>query len=172
MSLNNRTRLSWGHINVNVSELEVSIAFYEKLGFSLLMPAIPYLGLGMDSPATPLLAEEGQALGLDALTTGRACIMQLGDGYPKLDLTEFSTHDPRRPLSNSDIGIVRLCLASADLEKDYADLSDSGVRFISSPTSCRGGLARIAVCVDPDETLIELIEVDREKWIARMADGG
>ena len=29
--------LSWGHININVSDLDTSIAFYEKPGFSLLM---------------------------------------------------------------------------------------------------------------------------------------
>jgi predicted lactoylglutathione lyase len=28
-------KLSWGHININVSDLDTSIFFYEKLGFSL-----------------------------------------------------------------------------------------------------------------------------------------
>ena len=28
-------RLGWGHINVNVSDLDASIRFYEKLGFSV-----------------------------------------------------------------------------------------------------------------------------------------
>ena len=43
--------LSWGHININVSNLDQSIAFYQKLGFSVLLPGIPYLGL----TATPEL---------------------------------------------------------------------------------------------------------------------
>ena len=38
-------KFGWGHINVNVSNLERSIAFYEKLGFQQFIPAIPYLGL-------------------------------------------------------------------------------------------------------------------------------
>ena len=43
--------LSWGHININVSDLDTSIAFYQKLGFSLLIPGVPYLGIGKDSGA-------------------------------------------------------------------------------------------------------------------------
>lgn len=39
------TKLGWGHINVNVSNLNASIEFYEKLGFEAFIPAIPYLGL-------------------------------------------------------------------------------------------------------------------------------
>ena len=37
--------LNWGHINVNVANLERSIAFYQKLGFEVFIPAIPYIGL-------------------------------------------------------------------------------------------------------------------------------
>lgn len=39
-----RPRLVWGHINVNVSNLERSIAFYELLGFELYREGISYLG--------------------------------------------------------------------------------------------------------------------------------
>ena len=38
-------KLAWGHININVSNLERSIAFYQHLGFQVFIPAIPYLGL-------------------------------------------------------------------------------------------------------------------------------
>ena len=38
--------LSWGHININVSDLDTSIAFYEKLGFSLLIPVCRILASG------------------------------------------------------------------------------------------------------------------------------
>jgi len=39
------TKLGWGHININVTNLEDSINFYRKLGFESFIPAIPYLGL-------------------------------------------------------------------------------------------------------------------------------
>jgi predicted lactoylglutathione lyase len=38
-------KFTWGHININVSNLERSIEFYEKLGFEVFIPSIPYLGL-------------------------------------------------------------------------------------------------------------------------------
>ena len=37
--------LSWGHININVSNLDASIEFYEKIGFEVFLPVIPYLEL-------------------------------------------------------------------------------------------------------------------------------
>ena len=46
--------LSWGHININVSCLEDSIAFYQKLGFSLLLPGIPYLELNASGEAATM----------------------------------------------------------------------------------------------------------------------
>ncbi len=39
--------LQWRHINVNVSDLDRSIVFYETLGFEVYRPAIPYLNLEM-----------------------------------------------------------------------------------------------------------------------------
>lgn len=45
-------RLSWGHINVNVTNLEDSIAFYELLSFNVMMPGIPYLNLNQTEPGS------------------------------------------------------------------------------------------------------------------------
>ena len=38
-------RFRWGHININVANLDLSTSFYEKLGFELFRPDIPYLSL-------------------------------------------------------------------------------------------------------------------------------
>jgi catechol-2,3-dioxygenase len=35
---NQAGNLTWGHININVSDLDASIEFYEKLGFEFLSP--------------------------------------------------------------------------------------------------------------------------------------
>lgn len=156
--------LRWGHINVNVSSLERSIAFYEKLGFELYRHGIPYLELTMDSQVAALSDTCAEALGLPEGTTGRACIMQLGSGYPKLDLTEFRTPAPEKPLANGDVGIVRLCLAAKNLQGVYERLVAQGVPFLSPPQPCKDRIAYIAVCADPDGTLIELIEADYRKW--------
>ncbi|MEM9623039.1 MAG: VOC family protein [Pseudomonadota bacterium] len=157
--------LSWGHININVSHLETSIAFYEKLGFTLLIPGIPYLGISRDT-AADIPARQSQALGITPGTSARACIMQLDDGFPKIDLTEFASQSPSTAAANDDLGIVRLCLGSQDLVNDYTRLTDAGVEFLSAPTPGVGDMADIAICRDPDGNLIELIELHLDKWRA------
>ncbi len=155
--------LSWGHIIINVTDLTRSVAFYKMLGFEIFLPGIPYLGLSMDvSGLEPSCAA---ALGLPPRVVGRACIMQLGQGFPKIDLIELTPAGPAPPLTNADTGIVRLCLASDDLARDYARLCADGVAFLSPPQADSRGLAEIAVCADPDGALIELIEIDRAKWV-------
>lgn len=156
-------RFSWGHININVSDLERSMVFYEQLGFSVLLPGIPYLGLRIDQSCA-LEASAAAALGLPAGTMGRACIMQLDNGFPKLDLTELAHPSPQAPLANQDLGLVRFCLASQNLQADYEHLLAVGVEFLSPPTSCGERLADVAVCKDPDGTLIELIQIYLERW--------
>lgn len=158
--------LSWGHINVNVTNLEDSIAFYSLLGFSVILPGIPYLNLTQSDPQT-LNPEAAVGLDLPLETTGRACIMQLDDGFPKLDLTEWTATDEMiaDPQLNQDTGIVRICLASRDLAADYAELKEAGVRFYSEPKRTEDGKADIAICMDPDGALIELIQLYMEKWV-------
>lgn len=158
--------LSWGHININVSDLDRSIAFYEKLGFEVFIPGIPYLGLAIDSNSSPVDNGSRTALGLPENTAGRACIMQLNSGFPKIDLTQFDDLSQSEPLTNADLGLVRICLASSNLADDYEKLVSLDVEFISPPQTSRGGLAEVATCIDPDGTLIELIEVHLEKWTA------
>ena len=156
-------RFIWGHINVNVADLDLSITFYEKLGFELFRPSIPYLGLeAKEARAMPEAI--AQALAVPLSTKGRACIMQLGKGLPKLDLTEFSNSDTRPPLRNQDHGIVRLCLATKDLHAAYLQLTADGVEFLAPPTQCSERMAEVAVCKDPDGTLIELLQVHLDRW--------
>lgn len=155
--------LGWGHININVTDLDRSVAFYEKLGFRLFIPGIPYLGMTMERAAVS--DDTAALLDLPSGTLARACILSLGDGFPKLDLCEFAL--PRAaigPPLNSDLGPVRICLGSTNLEDDVAQLSDNGVAFISPPGSTHEGLADVAICRDPDGTLIELIQPHLEKW--------
>jgi catechol 2,3-dioxygenase-like lactoylglutathione lyase family enzyme len=159
-------KLSWGHINVNVTRLEDSIAFYELLGFSVLMPGIPYLNLNQAEPEI-LNPEAAVALDVPLETTGRACIMQLDRGFPKLDLVEWRDTGAKTaaPLLNQDKGIVRMCLASQNLEQDYKELVEAGVPFFSAPKRTEEGRADIAICQDPDGTLIEIIQIYPEKWV-------
>ncbi len=154
----------WGHININVANLDRSIAFYRKLGFEVFIPAIPYLALDNAQDQKPLPDAAAAALGIKQGAKGRACILQLDDGFPKLDLTELTGLEQGAPLTNSDLGLVRICLASEDLERDVTRLKAEGVEFLSEPMAGHAQLADIAVCKDPDGTLIELLQVYLDRW--------
>jgi catechol 2,3-dioxygenase-like lactoylglutathione lyase family enzyme len=156
--------LSWGHINLNVSNLDRSIGFYQLLGFEVLLEGIPYLALDAEEGFDTLPAEAAEALDLAAGTSARGCILQLGNGFPKLDLTELSAPSATPPLGNADRGLVRLCLASRDLAADYERLAAVGVEFLTPPRSCADRMADIALCRDPDGTLIELIQLHLDRW--------
>jgi hypothetical protein len=132
------------------------------------MPAIPYLDLTMDSDGS-VPDGPSRGLGLRGERRGRGCIMQLDEGFPKLDLTEFSGTEPREPLTNDDLGLVRICLVSRDLQADYDDFAARGIPFIAPPSPCHERLADVAVCRDPDGTLIELLQVHLERWAPLLA---
>ena len=166
-----KPRFGWGHININVSDLDRSIAFYRKLGFEIFIPAVPYLGLDQDSQAQKLPGEMATALGVAKGTRGRACIMQLDDGFPKIDLTELDIGEQAGPLHNADLGLVRFCLITEDLQRTVADLKADGVVFVSEPKVGDKQLADIAVCKDPDGTLIELLQVYLDRWQAILQGG-
>jgi catechol 2,3-dioxygenase-like lactoylglutathione lyase family enzyme len=156
-------RFTWGHININVRDLDASVDFYRKLGFERLIAGIPYLNLNSVTPSI-IPTEAAMAMGMREATPGRACIMQLDDGFPKLDLTELAVDEQRDPLKNTDLGLVRICLVSEDLQAAYQDLKNQGIRFLSPPVECHERLADVAVCVDPDGTLIEMLQVHLDRW--------
>jgi hypothetical protein len=83
----------WGHININVKDLDASVAFYQKLGFEVFLPSIPYLNLSMAERAG-VPDEVCVAMGWPARTSGRACIMQIDAGFPKIDLTDSRMSPP------------------------------------------------------------------------------
>ena len=95
--------------------------------------------------------------------------MQLDDGFPKIDLTEFADLELGGPLRNADLGLVRICLITEDLQREVAYLKAEGVKFISEPKVGHNELAVIAVCKDPDGTLIELLQVYLERWQALLS---
>jgi len=168
---NEASRLSWGHINLNVRDLEASVAFYEGLGFEILVPSIPYMGILREGEPRPVPAEGMRALKLPDGISGRGCILRLGSGFPMLDITEWAGRAGRAPLANEDRGLVRICLASQNLSEDYERLTARGVPFLSAPQVCQGGMAEIAICLDPDGSMIELIQVRIEKWAVPTALG-
>ena len=146
--------LQWRHINVNVSDLDRSITFYETLGFEVYRPAIPFLKLEMTGTRNKMAAGAMRALGVPPSFRSRGCHTQLGRGFPKLDLIEVANGAPRTPLLNADHGVVRICLSTNDLDAVYADLSAKDVEFLTSPETTQDAMVKVAVCRDSDGMLI------------------
>jgi len=153
--------LSWGHINLDVRSLEASIVFYEVLGFRMFLPGIPYLGIQRQGEPAEIPAECAAALGLPSGTRANGCILGLPGGFPMLDLTQYKRAEAK---PQGTFGWSRVCLASRDLAADYERLRHRGVAFVTEPRSDPEGLAKIAICLDPDGNRIELIEIAAEKW--------
>ncbi|MFT7601634.1 MAG: catechol 2,3-dioxygenase-like lactoylglutathione lyase family enzyme [Acidimicrobiales bacterium] len=138
------------HVNVNCSDLDVSKAFYESLGFQSVLDL-------------PTGGDANLAAGLDLPNcNGRATIMMLDPEQPRqtrLDLLEWvEPRDPQPPYEHlGRLGIARIALRSTDLTGDYERLSADGVEFLSPPTTM--GAHTLFVCMkDPDGSIIELIE--------------
>jgi glyoxylase I family protein len=142
------------HINLNVSDIDRSIGFYEALGFVV-------LGRN-DAEWSP---ETGDVLGVPG-AQGRACIMSLkGDiaRTTKLDLLEWKHPlSPSRPRPEAnDPGAPRIALRVRNVEAAYRELSSAGVEFVSEPAGAAPalGIANVVCCRDPDGFLVEFVEL-------------
>lgn len=142
------------HINLNVSDIDRSIRFYEALGFEV-------LGRN-DAEWSP---ETGEVLGVPG-AQGRACIMSLkGDiaRTTKLDLLEWKHPlSPSRPRPEAnDPGAPRIALRVRNVEAAYRELSSVGVEFVSKPAGAAPalGIANVVCCRDPDGFIVEFVEL-------------
>ena len=130
--------------------------------------SIRYSLLGLEAEKAAVLPEtNAQVLNVPPGTKGRACIMQLDKGLPKLDLTEFSSLHGHDPLRNQDLGIVRLCLVSEDVHADYRQLVAQGVEFLGPPSGVPSGWPMWRSAKTLMGTLIELIQVHLDPGPAR-----
>lgn len=139
------------HVNVNVSDLDRSVAFYEALGWKV-------------TGRADLAASEGSAVGLRVSPgVARCAFLKLDDNpdTPVLDMIEWQ--DPRtegeayRHLHHT--GLNRLCMRSDDIWADYERLKAMGVEPWSEPAKLQVGASMVEfLCFeDPDGTVLELI---------------
>ncbi len=136
------------HVNINCTNLERSLGFYQMLGFreAIDIPAGPISGLGFD-PAVC-----------------RAKLLRLGEDPRStlIDLIEWRTPKPHgTPYDDlGHTGIARLCLRVKGLTAMVAELKSRGVRFVSEPVSpgLAGGKQTFVCFYDPDGAVLELME--------------
>jgi catechol 2,3-dioxygenase-like lactoylglutathione lyase family enzyme len=147
------------HFNINCTNIERSLVFYRALGFEVLIDH------GVFSPDKE--HEEGWGADIKqgkALT--HAVLLRLGDApQPLLNLIEWI--DPKTgdrgakfPEYVYRVGPGRIALITDDIQKDYEEGKAKGINFISKPTKLPARNTVVA-CMDPDGTMIELIEFDK-----------
>jgi catechol 2,3-dioxygenase-like lactoylglutathione lyase family enzyme len=139
------------HVNVNCTNLERSQAFYEQVGFKVVVE----LGVGGSRDMV-------RGLGLPEGSKAKAVLMMLEPDKPRgtrLDLIEWITPatkgSPAPDLAHA--GAVRIALWTIGIDEEYARLKAAGVEFLSEPVGMAGG-ARFCCFKDPDGTILELID--------------
>ena len=142
------------HINVNVTDAKASIAFYQKLGFSVMHAFGDH---ATDDPS------EGMDFGSSRM---RGAVMSLSDhprAATKIELIEWvkpkalPQPQPQRALHAA--GVSRIALRTVDLLQFVERLKSVGIVFEQEPMEIDlVGAKRFALFRDPDGTLLELIE--------------
>ena len=141
------------HVNINCSDFDRSLKFYELLGFQR----------AIEVPAQNT-AEVAAAVGMPPYTVKGALLILKNAKMPlMLALLEWQDpSDDAPPYPHLyHLGIARVALASNDLDSDIAALKSHGVEFLSEPATVRldGQPATRFVCFkDPDGTILELVE--------------
>ncbi len=143
------------YIGINVSDLDVSLDFYQRLGYTDVTP-IPQ--------RTSTLAE-AQAYGLDAPFEYKGFDISLarGDKHSLRLLQWITPFNPERayPAPINHIGINRIAVVVADMERAVGILKSQGVEFLSEIAPCCSGTGEdkmaIVHAIDPDGVFVELV---------------
>lgn len=141
------------HANINCSDYDRSLRFYEALGFREFWRV----------PETNTL-EVAAAVGMPPYRVKGALLALEGANPPVvIDLLQWlDPHDAEAPYPHLyHLGIARLALATDDLDGDMRRLEAAGAEFLSEPAQMpagSGSRARFVCFRDPDGTVLELVE--------------
>ncbi len=144
------------HININCSDLEASVRFYERLGFRVTLRAAPFAGEADESYES--LGQSGHLEHLGPV------VMFLGDDprQTRLDLMQWlvPSPEPGQRLQPHSVGVPRIALWAKGVDELYKRLSSDGLEFISPPAGPFPDRAIKAIVAlrDPDGLIVELIE--------------
>jgi catechol 2,3-dioxygenase-like lactoylglutathione lyase family enzyme len=138
------------HLNIVVSNLEQSIAFFRLLGFDE--------GLGAD--LDPAFLERLTGI---AGTRGRFVTLRHPGSNVTIELLKFNADAGTDPqLGRADrIGLRHLAFAVDDIEATVASLRAAGVEFLSPIQTWEKTGKRLVYLYGPDGILLELAEYPR-----------
>jgi catechol 2,3-dioxygenase-like lactoylglutathione lyase family enzyme len=144
---------SLGHVNINVSDLERSNAWYQMFGYEVTETL----------PSTESM-EVASAMGFEQPFTVKGNRVTHDVDGSVLELIQWLTpFDPERayPAPVNHLGIHRTAYSTTDIEADVATLKAQGVEFLSPITPCCSGddsSSSIIAFYDPDGTVVELVQ--------------
>ena len=142
------------HIGVTVSDLDISVNFYQNvLGLELKGKMV------MEGPETDILFGRKNSRVKIAYLNGSNNLIS-----PPIELLQFSPL--KCELDKADLhktSISEICFKVDDIELVYEELSEKGVEFISKPqffdfTSQGFGKSKAVYFKDPDGIILELLE--------------
>lgn len=153
------------HININCTDFDRSVAFYEALGFEIVIDFDNQPGPRRSFGEIGL----GPILRLPETADARACLMALQPddlSATRLDLLEwkFPIEPAERRRNLAQPGVARICLKTGDADAVHDRLSALGYEPYTRPTRIQMGPSDIKVfcCEDPDGVVIEFMEFLRD----------
>lgn len=140
------------HVNINCSDFDRSLAFYEALGFRLVAMV----------PETDT-AEVAAAVGMPPYRV-RGGILHLPGESTLIDLLQWlEPSDASPPYGHLfHLGLARVALRTTDFDADLAELVARGVTLVGPPAIVEWPgqpTSRIVCFHDPDGTGLELVEM-------------
>ena len=149
------------HININCTDIQESIAFYEKFGFEVIH-VIAENTTKLDPTLDVMVGAAGYE---DSHCYG--VIMSLGDhphSFTKLELLQYTqpatTAEP--PRTAFQVGYCRMAIRCRDIQGEVDRLKSLGVEFETEvQTSETVGKLSYCFARDPDGTIVELLELHR-----------
>ena len=146
------------HVNIVVSDMDRSVAFYTRLGLTKSLDTI--------------ISGEWIAnlMGIqDDKLRARVTFMEPGDGTARLEMLQYLTLPGGEATLNSQsntIGVRHFALVVDDIAQTYQTLLADGVSFFSAPQEVTGNkevAARIGrkwmvYLLDPDGVIVELAQ--------------
>ncbi|MEH6516799.1 MAG: VOC family protein [Halioglobus sp.] len=143
------------YIGINVSNLEASLEFYRKFGYTQVKRMHQTTGS----------LEEARAYGLDQPFQFKGADIALGVGdrhvLRLIQWVEPFNPEPSYAPPINHIGINRIALLTPDIERAVKILKGQGVKFLSEVAPCCTGTAEddtaIVHAIDPDGVFLELV---------------
>ena len=147
--------LGMPYVGINVSDVEASVGFYERFGYS----SVRWIN------EQTLSAEESAAWGFDRPVRYRGADIAITRGdHHRLRLLQWIEPfdpEPAYPPPINHKGINRLALTVPEVERATRILQEQGVPFLSEVAPCCSGTdtdtGGIVHAIDPDGVFLELV---------------